>query len=78
MCSVVWLEAWPEHRVRRALTMKVEVEHKPIPVLVEVKTWDGSHYEWREVPGVEMRFEGVTLKNGDTLTIESTAHNTRA
>lgn len=52
--------------------MKATAENKLIRVLVEVKSPDGSvGYEWREVPGTEISLEGVELKNGDTLTIES-------
>jgi hypothetical protein len=55
------------------MAVKVEIEYKPIPILVQVRTWGESRYEWQEVPGVEMRFEGVMLKNGDTLTIDMVA-----
>ena len=53
--------------------MKATAENKPVRVLVEVKDAHGSTvgYEWREVPGTEISLEGVELKNGDTLTIES-------
>lgn len=52
---------------------EVKVENKPVRVLVEVKSPDGSvSFEWRDVPGTEISLEGIELKNGDTLTIEST------
>jgi len=53
--------------------MKSEVQNKPIRVLVEVKHLDGtSHYEWRDVPGTEISFQGVSLKNGETLSVSYT------
>lgn len=48
-----------------------EVTSKPIHVLVAVHYPDGlTRYEWREVPGTEIAFKGVELKNGETLTID--------
>lgn len=57
---------------RRKEVSVVEITNKPIRVLVEVRSRDGSvSYEWREVPGTEMSFEGggVGLKNGETLQV---------
>lgn len=50
----------------------LKAEQAQVRILVEGKAPDGtSFFEWRDVPGTELRFEGVELKNGETLTIES-------
>lgn len=45
--------------------------NKLIRVPVFVHTRDGGYAEWRDVPGTEIIFDGVELKNGDTLTIST-------
>jgi plasmid stability protein len=52
--------------------MKVTSENKPVRVLLAIQGFDGVvRYEWREVPGTVLSLEGVELRSGDTLTIES-------
>lgn len=51
--------------------MKAEAKNKPIKVLAPVRQPDGTitHYAWVEVPGTVISLEGVTLKNGETLSV---------
>lgn len=52
--------------------MNVVVEAGKVPVLVPIQHWDGSiTYEWRDVDGTSLKFDGVTLRNGETLTVTS-------
>jgi hypothetical protein len=52
--------------------MKVIAEKKMVPKLVEVKTPDGSHWEWQMVEGFEVELPPTELKNGETLSIDYT------
>lgn len=53
---------------------KATVARMPIQVLVPIRDAHGSivTHEWRAVEGTEVKFEGVELENGDTLTVELT------
>lgn len=54
----------------------MQVEYKKIRVPVTAHTRDGVICEWREVDGVEITPPPVELKNGDTLTLTYSTHNT--
>lgn len=50
------------------------VARMPIQILAPVRDAYGSivTHEWRTVEGTEIKFEGVELKNGDTIIVELT------